>query len=88
MSQQYGSESQVAEPKVVGAIELLGANMAMVKHKFPDWYEQYEDVDPMIGDRATVEALLNDAPTDFARGLIAGILIFRQSLAIVTGREF
>lgn len=54
----------------------------------PDWYQRYEDIDPCIATRAEVTTLLESAPDHFCRGLVAGIMLMRQQVAILTGREF
>ena len=50
--------------------------------------EEFEDIDPFVADRVAVEDLVRRAPTEFASGVLCGILMFRQQLAAVTGREF
>jgi hypothetical protein len=69
-------------------LEVMKDKMDMIKAEHPNWHAEFEDVDPFIADRAEVERLLQDAPTEFASGLITGIMVIRQQVAIVTGREF
>lgn len=55
---------------------------------FPLWYQEFDDIDPFVADRASVEDLVVRAPNDFAAGVLCGVLMFRQQLAAMTGREF
>ncbi len=54
----------------------------------PAWYQEFEDIDPFVANREDVEDLVRRAPTEFASGVLCGILMFRQQLAAITGREF
>lgn len=60
----------------------------ILAEQFPHWYAAFEDIDPFIADRADVESLLKQAPNEFASGILCGIIMFRQQLAVMTGREF
>lgn len=62
--------------------------MKFVRATHPDWFDFFEDHDPDTCDRATLQQLIETAPTDYARGLCAGKLSLRIQLALVTGRPF
>jgi hypothetical protein len=69
-------------------LEEMRARLIDIKRDHPDWYAFYEDEDPMTSDRSTLEQMLADAPTEYAQGLITGIMAFRQQIAILTDRSF
>lgn len=54
----------------------------------PDWFAYFEDVQAFSAPKADLMELLRTAPTPFAKGLIYGIVLMRQELAAVTGRDF
>ena len=54
----------------------------------PDWFAYFEDVQAFSAPKSDLMELLRTAPTPFARGLIYGIVLMRQELAVVTGRDF
>ncbi|HBJ86951.1 MAG TPA: hypothetical protein DDZ88_24450 [Verrucomicrobiales bacterium] len=66
----------------------LQKQMLVVKEQYPDWYAEYEDRDPMTAARADLDFLLESAPTEFVAGLVVGVMLFRQQMAILTGRHF
>lgn len=66
----------------------LQKQMLAIKESHPEWYAEYEDRDPMTAPRADLEFLLENAPTEFAGGLIVGVMLFRQQMAILTARHF
>lgn len=66
----------------------LQEKMASIKESHPDWFADYEDRDPMVADRQTLALMLETAPTEFAQGLIVGIIMLRQQISIVTERPY
>lgn len=46
----------------------------------PAWYREFEDLDPFTAPREVVEQLRRSAPTPFAKGYRAGIMVMRQQL--------
>lgn len=54
----------------------------------PGWTSDFERVDVCIADRADLQALLDNAPTEYHAGLISGAMLVRESIAACTGREF
>lgn len=66
----------------------LQKKMALIKDAHPDWFAEYEDRDPITADQETLSHLLDTAPTEFAQGLIVGIIVFRQQMSILTGRSY
>lgn len=66
----------------------LQKKMASIKESHPDWFADYEDRDPMVADRQTLALMLETAPTEFAQGLIVGIIMLRQQISIVTERPY
>lgn len=59
-----------------------------IRREFPAWYADFEDIDPFVAERAFVQHLLETAPTEYARGVVVGIMLIRQQIAMVTGRGF
>lgn len=52
------------------------------------WLDEYEDANVDIGcDREVLTNLMNTAPTEFARGVVAGRLMLLDQIAAVTGRS-
>ena len=80
--------SSEIDPATRSHLDIFMKHRAILAEKFPDWFQEFEDVDPFVADRQVVEALVLEAPTEFASGVLCGILMFRQQLAAVTGREF
>ncbi len=72
----------------VDLLQMLHQQMQSVQANHPDWYADYEDGDVFTASREVLSELVNTAPTDFARGLLVGVMMFRQQLAIITGRSF
>lgn len=66
----------------------LQQKMIEIREADPEWFAQYEDRDPITADSETLRSMLDSAPNEFAGGLIVGFIIFRQQLAILTGRPF
>ena len=66
----------------------IDRNRDALRRDHPEWWQDYEDFDPMTAARPVCEALLQNAPTEWARGMIVGIMLTRQSVANITGREF
>ncbi|HWS26698.1 MAG TPA: hypothetical protein VN259_09040 [Xanthomonadales bacterium] len=69
-------------------LEVFIRHQKVLAEQHPQWYQEFEDIDPFVADRADVEDLVRRAPTEFASGMLCGILMFRQQLAAMTGREF
>lgn len=76
------------DTKELAFLRQADAQMGDVKTQFPEWYADYEDIDPFVADRELVEHLLQTAPNDYTRGLVTGMLLIRQQIAAVTGRGF
>lgn len=76
------------DSKELAFLRQADAQLAEVKEQFPEWYADYEDIDPFVADRELVEHLLKTAPNDYTSGLITGMLLIRQQIAAVTGRGF
>lgn len=68
--------------------ELIMAERDRLRENHAEWFFDYEDFDPMTAPREVCEALLVSAPTEWARGMIAGIMVMRSQLAMITGRGF
>ncbi len=47
-----------------------------------------DEIDPFITNEATLQQLIDDAPSEFEMGFLSGIYQFRVQLAILTGRKF
>lgn len=69
-------------------LETVRLELVRVQAQHPEWFADYEDIDPYTAERRFVEELLEASPTEFARGLVTGILLMRQQIALVTGRGF
>lgn len=54
----------------------------------PDWVWQFEIVDPLIADQQIVRQMHESAPSDYLKGVMGGILMMRETIALVTGRGF
>jgi hypothetical protein len=54
----------------------------------PDWVWLFETVDPLIAEQKVVKQLHDTAPDLYLKGVISGILMMRESIALVTGRGF
>jgi hypothetical protein len=76
------------DTKELAFLRTADAALAGVRTQHPDWYADYEDIDPFVADRELVEHLLQTAPDDLTKGLIMGMLLIRQQIAAVTGRGF
>lgn len=75
----------MASAAVIQCIEKLSD----LEHEYPDWFLAYDNamVD-VCADRATIEALLDSAPTEFLRGMLYGKLAMRTQIAFLTERSF
>lgn len=52
------------------------------------WLDEYDDANVDIGcSREVLIKLMQSAPSDFARGLVAGRLMLLNQIAAVTGRS-
>jgi len=54
----------------------------------PDWFAFYEDSQADSAERATLVELMRTAPNDYAKGLVYGFFIMRQTIASMTDRKF
>lgn len=72
----------------VSVLLSLQEKMVSIKESDPEWFAEYEDRDPMVADRASLKMLLDTAPNEFAQGLIVGVIMLRQQIAIVTDRPY
>lgn len=71
------------------SIESCVAELQDIANSHPDWWAEYEDAQIDIGsDRETLDRLLKSAPTQFAKGVVFGKIVFRQQIASLTGRPF
>ncbi len=66
------------------AIETTTQTQALKLH--PDWFWHFEDAMPVTATPEELLELLVSAPTDYARGLVAGICAARIEMAAVSGR--
>jgi hypothetical protein len=62
--------------------------MESAKAADPDWVWLFETVDPLIAEQRVVKQLHETAPNLYLKGVISGILMMRESIALVTGRGF
>ena len=69
-------------------LEVVMDHRKILAAEHPEWLQEFEDIDPFVADRGSVEDLVVRAPNDFAAGMLCGILMFRQQLSAMTGREF
>ncbi len=69
-------------------LEVFIRQRAFLAEHHPVWFQEFEDIDPFIADRSAVEDLIRRAPNEFSSGMLCGILMFRQQLAAMTGRDF
>lgn len=86
-----GSNDIAAAAAQVATGELearLEAELRTLEQGHPEWFQEFQDVDPFVANRADVERLLASGPNDFARGLLTGIHMFRNQLAAVTQRDY
>jgi hypothetical protein len=81
------AETTTHGPEVDLLMQVKGT-MDELKSEYPAWCDEYEDVDPITAERASCERLLQTAPNPWAAGLVSGIMLFRQQLALVTSREY
>lgn len=63
-------------------------NLERAKAVDADWVWQFDVVDPLTADQQIVRQLHETAPTEYLKGVIGGILMMRESMALITGREF
>jgi hypothetical protein len=80
------------EPPITAtpALQLLrgiGAQLDLARQANPAWHADFEDRDPHRADRDTVAHLLDTAPNDYCRGLLAGVLLERQLAAAERGQR-
>lgn len=89
-NEQHGSAAALSEQVVADRafLEKLQADMRQLREQHPHWHADFDDLDPFVAERRHVEHLLQTAPTEWARGLLTGIMMFRQQIAAVTGRGF
>lgn len=66
------------------AIETTTQTQAL--KQYPDWLWHFEDAMPVTATPEELLELLISAPTEYARGLIAGICAARIEIAAVSGR--
>lgn len=53
-----------------------------------EWVWMFETFDPLIADQQIVRQMHEAAPTEYLKGVMGGILMLRESIALVTGRGF
>lgn len=82
------SNSSAVEVKPDAFLVRAQQEFAQARAEHPEWSAQFEDADPVTAEREVVEALLESAPTPFLAGLLVGFMMFRQQMAIITGRPF
>lgn len=85
VTSQNASASSTPSPAVMDCVGQLN----QLREQHPDWFDEYDDamVD-VVADRATMEALLESAPTDFLKGLMYGKLALRMQISNLTERAF
>ncbi len=66
------------------AIETTTQTQALKQH--PEWFWRFEDAMPVTATPEELLELLVSAPTDYARGMIAGICAARIEMAAISGR--
>ena len=54
----------------------------------PEWYQDFQESDPFIAPKATVQRLIDTAPDAWSRGLIMGIDMFRVQIEAFTCRPY
>ncbi len=69
-------------------LDMIMAERDYLREHHSQWWFDYEDFDPLTASREVCETLLASAPTDWARGMMAGVIVTRNDLALVTGRGF
>lgn len=72
------------------ALQLLrgiGDQLNLARQANPAWHADFEDTDPHSAPREEVARLLNTAPNDYCRGLIAGVLMERHLAAAERGKK-
>lgn len=53
-----------------------------------EWAWMFDAVDPLTADQQIVRQLHENAPTEYLKGVIGGVLMMRESIALITGRGF
>lgn len=69
-------------------IRMLSDRFAMVADERPDWWAYFEDCQAFTAPKEDILELARCAPNDFAAGVMYGIYLMRQELAVITGRDF
>lgn len=79
------NEDTTGSEKVIDCIR----EMQSLAGSHPDWWASYEDAQVDVGcERQVLMDLLSSAPTDLAKGVVFGRILFRQQVASLTGRPF
>ena len=68
------------------AMARVKADLESIGVTHPEWFAAFEDSDPDICQVSDLIELLDTAPTDTARGFLAGKLLMREAIALITGR--
>ncbi len=50
--------------------------------------QRIDELDPFVCPHDELQALIDDAPDQYAQGFLSGVYAFRQQLSIITARPF
>ncbi len=84
-SASYLQETMASEDRLIRA---CASQLELATDLAPEWFAYFEDSQAFSAPKADVLELLRSAPTPFAAGLMYGIYLMRQELALMTGRDF
>lgn len=78
-------DTMSAQDKLIRA---CASQLEYAADQAPEWFAYFEDSQAFSAPREDVLELMRTAPTPFAAGLMYGIFLMRQELAVMTGRDF
>lgn len=69
-------------------LRACAGKLEVLAEQHPEWFAIFEDSQAFSAPRSELLELLRAAPDPFAAGLVYGIFLMRQEMAVMTGREF
>ncbi len=66
----------------------LAPQLELLQQNHPSWFQRYEDTPLESASSTELQELLQQAPNDFATGLVLGVFRARLFLSSITGQTF